>query len=612
MKICLTCEGVLDRDDARCAHCGGPLVDLRAVLAPVRRGDDESHGPLVGRVVDGKYRIVGVLGRGGMGTVYRAVHEVSLVAVALKVLHPRWAARADFRAYFLAEARKAGRVLHEGTARILDVGAAQDGTVYLAVELVDGQTFAEWLASNEPAETVVIVELLEQIARATAAAHAAGVVHRDLSPRNVMVVQRDDRLVAKVLDFGIAVQPPPSMRAANPSEPDADSPSGFANPPYSAPEHLAGRAVDPRADLYSLGVIAYEALTGELPVAGTTAREFARETLEGRIRPMRPRAGVPRALQRLVQELIRSDPDDRPASAHEVAERLRKLRQPRRRALASWSVVALVLSVAAVSIAYSPGPHEVYLRARARAGARGMSLAAGAGVDVLRSTDLLDTRFDFQGFHPGELEISVERGHVVLGRRPLAPLLEVHGNQLAFALTAAPFVDDLRRHCVGGEPVDLVLLVPGRAPIGHARVLVDDVPPATELRFPRPSDATDALRGDDPIEIAASDVGGVARLVLEVVPIRAGAARGERIGVELKDPPSSVTARALLGRTFEGARSAGTCAIRLHARDRAGNEQISEEFVFGDVDLAAPSIVEVGGPGSGDVVVQDAAGAAVR
>lgn len=131
MKICLTCEGNPDRDDARCAHCGGPLVELRAVLAPIRRGDDETQGPLVGRVIDGKYRVVGVLGRGGMGTVDPgAVHEVSLVAVALKVLHPRWAARADFRAWFLAEARKAGRVLHEGTARVLYVGAAPDGTVY--------------------------------------------------------------------------------------------------------------------------------------------------------------------------------------------------------------------------------------------------------------------------------------------------------------------------------------------------------------------------------------------------------------------------------------------------------------------------------------------------
>ncbi|MCC6782001.1 MAG: serine/threonine protein kinase [Planctomycetes bacterium] len=612
MKICLTCEGILDRDDARCAHCGGPLVELRAVLAPIRRGDDETQGPLVGRVVDGKYRVVGVLGRGGMGTVYRAVHEVSLVAVALKVLHPRWAARADFRAWFLAEARKAGRVLHEGTARVLDVGASPDGTVYLAVELVEGQTLAEWLSANEPVDPALVVDLLEQIARAMAAAHGAMVVHRDLSPRNVMVVQREDRLAVKVLDFGIAVQPPPAARSGGPIESGEDSPSGFANPPYSAPEHLAGRAVDPRADLYSLGVIAYEALSGELPVAGSTARELARETLDGRIRPLRARAGVPRELQRLVMQLVRLDPDERPASALLVAERLHRLLQPRRRALATIAVATFALAVVAAVLAYAPDGQTVFLDPAPRAGARALTLVGNAGVDVLRSSDVQDSRFAFGGFRPAELEIMVDREGLVLGRRPLGPIVEVVDGMLGFSPKAVPFIADLARLCEGGQSVDITFLVPGRAPIGRGRLLIDDLAPTAALRVPRAIGSPDALRGEDLVEIDAADVGGLASLTLEVERVRLGVGRGELVEVELRTSARGGTARELLLAQFPGVRSSGPCVIRLRAVDRAGNVELTPEFAFADLDLGAPAILEVGGPGAGDVVVQDSAGATLR
>src|SRR5690606_8221164 len=107
--------------------CGSPLLQTSEVHYPLRRGEEDAANPLLGALIDGKYRITGVLGKGGMGSVFRAVHEVSLVPVALKILHPRFAARADLRTYFLAEARKAGRVVHEHSARIQDVGEAEDG-----------------------------------------------------------------------------------------------------------------------------------------------------------------------------------------------------------------------------------------------------------------------------------------------------------------------------------------------------------------------------------------------------------------------------------------------------------------------------------------------------
>ncbi|HLU40196.1 MAG TPA: protein kinase, partial [Planctomycetota bacterium] len=163
-------------DAAVCASCGARLLQTSEIHFPLRRGDEDAAHPLLGTLVDGKYRVVGVLGRGGMGTVLRAMHEVSLVPMALKLLHPRLAARPEYRSQFVAEARKAGRVLHEHTARILDVGETQDGSIYIAQELVPGTTLSEWLQAGEPLPARLVVEILRQVCAALAAAHAVGVV----------------------------------------------------------------------------------------------------------------------------------------------------------------------------------------------------------------------------------------------------------------------------------------------------------------------------------------------------------------------------------------------------------------------------------------------------
>ena len=102
MKICITCEGISETEDSRCVHCSTPLLDTRDVHFPLRKGEADAAHPLIGKVIGGKYRVLSVLGKGGMGTVFRAVHEVSLVPVALKLMNPRFAARQDFRSWFLA------------------------------------------------------------------------------------------------------------------------------------------------------------------------------------------------------------------------------------------------------------------------------------------------------------------------------------------------------------------------------------------------------------------------------------------------------------------------------------------------------------------------------
>ena len=140
MKICLSCEGVTNTQAQRCGHCGAWLLLTDLVHYPVRLGETDSGNPLLGTVIDGKYRLQSVLGRGGLGTVFSAMHIGSLMTVALKLLHPRFTGRPEYRRALLPEARRAATVTHTRCARLLDVGEVEEGVAYLAMELAEGKT----------------------------------------------------------------------------------------------------------------------------------------------------------------------------------------------------------------------------------------------------------------------------------------------------------------------------------------------------------------------------------------------------------------------------------------------------------------------------------------
>jgi eukaryotic-like serine/threonine-protein kinase len=193
VKICLSCEGVTETQAQRCGNCDAPLLSTDAVHYPARRGELDAGNPLLGTIIDGKYRLQSVLGRGGLGTVFRAQHVGSLVTVALKLLHPRFSERPEYRRALLPEARRAATVVHERCARLLDVGEGDEGITYLAMELVEGQTLDEVLQQG-PLPPSHAVDLLLQITAALSAVHEVGLVHCDLSPRNVMVTARSGRL----------------------------------------------------------------------------------------------------------------------------------------------------------------------------------------------------------------------------------------------------------------------------------------------------------------------------------------------------------------------------------------------------------------------------------
>ena len=290
--------------------------------APIVSEEGEPPTLEVGAVVAGRYRVLGLIGTGGMGAVYRAEHVHMRKAVALKVLHREFLKVDEVVARFEREAVAAGRIEHPNVVAASDFGKLDDGSFYLVLELVEGPTLRALMEKTRPLPLPRVVKIAQQTLLALGAAHAAGIVHRDLKPDNVMLVpepEGGDRV--KVLDFGIA-------RIA---APDASRESAqltrvgmvMGTVAYMSPEQATGQAVDERADLYSFGVMLYEMIAGVVPFdAELPSQVLARQLVE-EPPPLPP--GTPPVLTKLVFELMEKKPEDRPSSAQEVFERLAEL-----------------------------------------------------------------------------------------------------------------------------------------------------------------------------------------------------------------------------------------------------------------------------------------------
>ncbi|MCC6621300.1 MAG: serine/threonine protein kinase [Deltaproteobacteria bacterium] len=337
--------------------------------------------PLVGRIVAGRYRVEGRLGAGAMGAVYRARHATTGGELALKFLHGQVADDDAVVKRFTLEARNAARIQHPGTVRVIDFGNDR-GLLFLALELVRGETLAEVIAREAPLPWRRAADVARQVLDALAAAHedAQRIVHRDVKPGNVMLVALPGAGpgdVVKLLDFGVS-------RAL--AGTGAGTAGVIGTPYYIAPELWRGEAADARTDLYAVGAVLYEMLTGRPPfepaTPGGPVGPAATSTAGAMVALMRlhldaprpdPRAlapGTPEPIARLVRDLLAVDRDDRPRDARAAIARLdAALAPPRasRRRVALLAVgglaalAALAVAVALVTRGGGSAPARVEL-----------------------------------------------------------------------------------------------------------------------------------------------------------------------------------------------------------------------------------------------------------
>ncbi|HET7544447.1 MAG TPA: serine/threonine-protein kinase [Polyangiaceae bacterium] len=274
----------------------------------------------IGQVIADKYRIVRLLGRGGMGEVYEARHVVVGRRFALKFLHQHLARGPDSLSRFLREAQAAGALDSEHITAVLDFDTAADGSPFLVMEYLTGESLAALLAREGPLPVSRAIALLLQVCRGLDVAHRAGIVHRDLKPDNLFVTQlTSGSALIKILDFGIA-------KLIEPGSDGAITSSGaiLGTPFYMAPEQARGeKSVDFRADIHALGVIAYELLSGKKPHSGENYNAILAHILTQPVTPLSTlRPGLEPGLVAVIERALASEPARRQSSIAELGHAL--------------------------------------------------------------------------------------------------------------------------------------------------------------------------------------------------------------------------------------------------------------------------------------------------
>ncbi|HSC86959.1 MAG TPA: serine/threonine-protein kinase, partial [Polyangiaceae bacterium] len=256
--------------DRPCPHCGKPCSEVSQYCPscgfPVGTVQSRGGDKFIGTTLPAGYHILELIGVGGMGRVYRAEQSVLGRTVAVKIIHPQLLADDNSDVRFLTEARAASQLNHPNSISVFDFGRTDDGQPYLVMELLKGRDLAQVTTEDGPLPPARIVDVLRQVLAALGEAHDLGIVHRDLKPENVILqpLRRGGDFV-KVVDFGLA-----KLRADVPG-PSVTSPGIVCGTPdYMAPEQGRGDNIDGRSDLYAVGVILFQLLTGRLPFEGET------------------------------------------------------------------------------------------------------------------------------------------------------------------------------------------------------------------------------------------------------------------------------------------------------------------------------------------------------
>jgi len=311
MRVCPECR---TRTESRtCPTCRITTVDEAALS-----GED-----LVGRVFMERYEVLGLLGQGGMGAVYRARHLAMDAIVALKVLRRDAGQNLEAIERFYREARAASRLKHPNTIRVFDFGQSEDGQMFLAMEYLEGVSLRTEMQRVGMFPEARLLRIAEQVASSLGEAHQKGIVHRDVKPENVFLLQMlGAQDFVKVLDFGIA------RNLAG----DTMTRTGMAigTPAYMSPEQARGEKVDGRSDLYSLGVMLFEMAAGVPPFSSGTPMQLLLKHLHEappRLSDLRVE-GLSREFEELVLDLLAKDPDARPQDAEDLLRRIGRIRAP--------------------------------------------------------------------------------------------------------------------------------------------------------------------------------------------------------------------------------------------------------------------------------------------
>ena len=293
-----------------------PAASTPVPGAPKGAGNDGSAAPdpMIGMLLDERYRIQRRLARGGMATVYLAQDERLDRPVALKIMHPHLAESADFVARFRREARSAARIIHPGVVSVFDQGVIH-GQGFLVMEFIDGPNLRTLLNQEGALSIRRTLQILHDVLDALRAAHRVGVIHRDIKPENVLMPADPP---ARVTDFGLA-------RAASEVSMSTTG-SMLGTIAYIAPEIALAGAIDERTDLYSVGIMAYEMLTGSVPWEGEPALQIAQHhVLDTVPEPSRTLPWIPREIDDLIASLTARDPLERPADAAEALDQLARV-----------------------------------------------------------------------------------------------------------------------------------------------------------------------------------------------------------------------------------------------------------------------------------------------
>ena len=313
---CLTCKQQIDAEYDLCPHCGEKITNFQRTYSS--------------RLLDGKYQIVDRLGVGGMGEIFKVRHIHLNELRVIKIMRPNLASDDQGLQRFLQEARTSTMIKHKNLAMLYDFAQLEDGSYYMVWEFIDGTNIQKWMAQHGSMPSRLTVEIAIQALMGLDHLHSMGLIHRDVSPENIMLSQdHHGKLLVKVIDFGIAKQLA-----------EGDSGHGLTQTgmflgklKYASPEQAGflkeDEHIDPRSDLYSFGIVMYEMLAGRAPFQATNPHGYILKHVTEKplaIRELNPEARVPANLEAIIMRSLEKNRDDRYATAAEFAHALDAIR----------------------------------------------------------------------------------------------------------------------------------------------------------------------------------------------------------------------------------------------------------------------------------------------